>query len=258
LVHAFTLIPGHGKDLKPLQTAQSEALAWVLNTKVTFDNLNHGLLGALPVVHRFNHLRCQFELHKNGLFIQNPILTILGRWRIGLGDHRKLLYYLRKDDLYEEFRPTVGLPRGPVTGDLRPIKAQLHDFLIGKRMVYFRSHKSILLGYITAKGRTESLVDKSIYAPVKWQSHFLSWRRGSLFLNNKCVCSRRWNRSHIKCLPSGLDKLSSDLVAEFEKSRSDFSTNYSIIDFLLNKGWWKDCWDILSEWRTLLVDSMTI
>jgi Reverse transcriptase (RNA-dependent DNA polymerase) len=255
LVYAFTLIPGHGDDLQPLQTAQSDALAWILNTKVILDNLNHGLLGVLPVTHRFRHLRCQFELHKNGLHIQNPFLTILAQWRVGFGDHRKLLYYLRKDDLYEEFRPTVGLPRGTLTGDLRPIKAKLHDFLISKRMIYLRSHKSVLLGYIT--DRTESLVDKSIYAPVKWQSHFLSWRRGALFLNRKCVCNQRWNRSHIKCLPSGLQKLSPNLIVDFEKSRSDFSTNYSIIDFLLNKSHWKECWDILNEWSTLLVNAMT-
>ena len=256
LVYAFTLLPGHGDDLKALQIAQSDALAWVLNTKVNHDNINHGLLGALPIIHRFRHLRCQFELHKNGLHIENPFLTVVVRWRVGFGDHRKLLYYLRKDDLYEEFRPTVGLPRGTLTGDLHRIKAQLHDFLTAKRMIYLQLHKSVLLEYIMA-GRTESLIDKSIYAPVKWQSQFLSWRRGALFLNHKCVCGKRWNRSHIKCLPSGLDKLNLNLIAEFEKSRSDFSTNYSIVDFLLNTSHWKECWEILSVWRTLLVNSMT-
>ena len=191
LVYAFTLMPGHGDDLKPLETTQSDALTCVLNTKA--NNLNHGLLGVLPVIHRFCHLRCQFELHKNGLHLQNPLLAILTQWRVGFGDHRKLLYYLRRDDLYEEFRPTVGLPRGILSSDLRPIKTQLHDFLTSKRMAYLQSHKSILLGYITADSRSSSLMDKSLHSPIKWQSHFLSWRHGAYNLNSRGAVSNKFN-----------------------------------------------------------------
>jgi len=216
--------------LRPIQKLQDEAIAWIFNTNVNKVKVLYGILGALSVEDRFSHLRCGFQLHLDHSFLSNPIRT---------------LSIFQVDKLYQQFVGTV-----PGVLSYSQLKLAMTDFLLSRRSGILGRSKSVLVKYITSDSRTEGLLDRVLLSPIQYQRMFLSWRRGSLFLNQTCVCKERWHRGHIPCLPKGT--LSVELQEDFVRCKENQSKNFCEVDFLLNVQEWSVAFEWMQLWKRTL------
>ena len=203
-------------------------------------NVLNGILGTLTVDQRFSHLRCSFQLHLDHSSSTNPIRTL-----ISSSNSRQFLYSLQSDPLYNQFKSLDDLP----TNHLQ-LKKRMATFLLSRRSVILSQSKSVLVNYIPITARSDSLIDKVLRSPIKFQRTFLSWRRGSLFLNSTCVCTKRWHRGHISCLPT--PQLTLKHRSNFEKMKDQHTKNFCQIDYLLNVQEWDYAWDALQVWKEKL------
>jgi len=71
-------------------------------------------------------------------------------------------------------------------------------------------------------------------------------------MRNKCICGGQWNRKHLSHLPDILQRLSPKLRRLWTSEHQKMSTNYSIIDFLLNHQEWELTHSILNHYRFVL------
>ena len=130
--------------------------------------------------------------------------------------------------LYEQIRFSMNLC------DLLPsthheLKKSLSDFLLSRRSAILSQSFSVLVNYIPFTARSLSLIDKVLFSPIQFQRMFLSWRRGSLFLNSICLCKQRWHRGHINCLPP--ITLPTRFEISFKEVKCNFTKNFCEIDF---------------------------
>ena len=150
-----------------------------------------GILGASTTEERFSHLRCSFQLHLDYSSSMNPIRNL-----ISSSTSRQFLYLLRSNSLYDQFNSSDDL-----STNYQQLKKLMSNFLLSRRSGILSQSKSILVQYIPLTARSNSLIDKVLLSPIQFQRTFLSWRRGSLFLNSICICKERCHRKHISCLP---------------------------------------------------------
>ena len=194
---------------------------------------------------RFSHLRTMFQAHIRSLHQSNPLKVLLEsqqNWKSNV-----LLRHLLGDSRYQQYLADV----------YEPSPNALRAFLLSLRRDYIYKKGDILVNYVLPSARNRSLVDKVLYAPAKWQKEFISWRLGRLFMRNKCVCGGQWNRKHLSHLPDILQRLSPKLRRLWTDEHQKMSTNYSIIDFLLNHQEWELTHLILSQYRSILQDKPT-
>jgi len=211
--------------LRPIQKLQDEAIAWIFNTNANKVKVLYGILGALCIEDRFSHLRCSFQLHLDHSSLSNPIRS---------------LAIFPVDRLYQNFVANVD--------GVRPysqLKIAMVEFLLSRRSGILGRSKSILVNYIAPDSRTDRLIDRVLLSPIQYQRMFLSWRRGSLFLNQICVCKERWHRGHIPCLPKG--SLNIELQEDFERCKEKRTKKFCEVDYLLNV----QEWDVAFEWIQL-------
>jgi len=240
LMHCFRQITGGIKLYVDLHEAQKSALAWVLNTSIVHYKVNQGILGVLPVDERFSHLRTMFQEHIRSLHQSNPLKVLLEsqqNWKPNV-----LLRHLLGDSRYQQYLAEV----------YEPSPNALQAFLLSLRRDYIYQKGDILVNYVLPSARNRSLVDKVLYAPAKCQKEFISWRCGRLFMRNKCICGGQWNRKHLSHLPDILQRLSPKLRRLWTIEHQKMSTNYSIIDFLLNHQEWELTHSILNHYRFVL------
>jgi len=216
--------------LKPIQKIQDQVIAWIFNTNVNKVKVLYGILGALSVEDRFSHLRCGFQLHLDHSSLSNPIRS---------------LSIFQVDVLYRDFVTTIqGVLPYP------QLKLAMAEFLLSRRSGILDRSKSVLVKYITSDCRTERLIDRVLLSPIQYQRTLLSWRRGSLFLNQICICKERWHRGHIPCLPKGT--LSIELREEFVRCKEKQSKNFCEVDFLLNVQEWSVAFEWIQLWKRTL------
>ena len=108
----------------------------------------------------------------------------------------------------------------------------------------------MLVNYIVSGSRTERLVDRTLLSPIQYQRTFLAWRRGSLFLNQTCVCGERWHRGHISCLPKVT--LSDGMQDDFGRCKEKQSKNFCELDYLLNVQEWSLAFEWIQLWKKTL------
>ena len=224
--------------LEPVQKLQNEIVAWIFNSDLKKAKVLHGILGALTVEQRFSHLRCSFQLHLNHLASDNPIRSL-----ISSANTLQFLHSFRQQQLYNEF---LLLPDLPPDMELSKLKLSLSAFLLSRRSVILSQTKSILVNYIAPNSRMDSLVDKVLFCPAKYQRLFLAWRRGTLFLSTVCICGQRWHRGHIHCL--SVPNLSEEQREGFLRGKEVMWKNYCEVDYLLNNQEWERTFDILNKW----------
>jgi hypothetical protein len=123
----------------------------------------------------------------------------------------------------------------------------MSDFLRSQRSRIILQSKSILVNYISKDARTDGLIDRVFTAPIQYQRLFLSWRRGTLFLNKKCICGERWHRGHISCLTKVT--LTFKHRMEFIKYQEKHSKNFCELDYLLNIQRWNFAFDVIKSWQ---------
>jgi len=126
----------------------------------------------------------------------------------------------------------------------------MSTFLLSRRVGILSQSKSILVNYIHLTARSASLIDKVLLSPLPFQRTFLSWRRGSLFLNSICICKERWHRKHISCLP--IPQLISKYRIDFDKVKGQHTKNFCEVDYLLNIQEWNYAWNALQIWTNIL------
>ena len=231
----------NSKDLfDPIQRVQNEAIAWIFNSNISKMKVLEGIIGALTVEQRFRHLRCNFQLHLDRSASSNPIRPLIQKSR-----QFQYLFTLKSDPLYDQFRK---IPDLPVSN--KQIKNRMSSFLLSERSQILSLSKSILVNYIPLTARTPGLVDKVFTAPIQFQRKFLSWRYGSLFIQQICVCGERWHRRHISCLPK--PELTSEHCIRFIECQKEQSTNFSELDYLLNRQEWKLAYELIRSWQGIL------
>jgi hypothetical protein len=130
------------------------------------------------------------------------------------------------------------------------LKAAMAEYLLSRRSGILDKSKSTLVKYITSDSRTEGLIDRVLLSPIQYQRTLLSWRRGSLFLNQICICKERWHRGHIPCLPKGT--LCLKLQQEFEQCKEKRSKNFCEVDYLLNIQEWSKAFEWIELWKKTL------
>lgn len=226
--------------LDSLQKLQDEIVCWIFNAGIKKIKALNGILGILTVDHRFSHLRCRFQLHLHQSAIVNPIRSL-----ISLSNSCQYLSSLRTNTLFDEFMRSPLLP-----STHHELKKSLSDFLLSRRSAILSQSSSVLVNYIPFTARSLSLIDKVLFSPIQFQRMFLSWRRGSLFLNSICLCKQRWHRGHINCLPP--ITLPTRFEISFKEVKCNFTKNFCEIDFLLNKQEWDLVWNILQHWSRIL------
>ena len=190
---------------------------------------------------RFSHLRCSFQLHLDHSAIHNPLRTLIAQSKSD-----QYLSALRFNDLYKRFKMKPDLPSA-----YPALKNLMSEFLLSRRSGIISQSKSVLVNYIPISARTDGLVDRTLIAPIQYQRTFLSWRRGTLFLNNKCSCQQRWHRGHIPCLP--LVSLTSHHRIQFLEWKSQMSKNFCELDYLLNKQEWDLAFEVIKSWQSVFV-----
>ena len=226
----LTVSFGSKDILKPIQKLEDQVIAWIFNCNTNKAKVLYGIIGALSVADRFSHLRCGFQLHLDHSSLSNPIRT---------------LSIFPVDKLYQEFHRSVD---GVLS--YSRLKAAMAEFLLSRRSGILGRSKSILVNYIASDSRTPGLVDRVLLSPIRYQRMLLSWRRGSLFLNQICVCKRRWHRGHIPCLPKGT--LSASLQEDFLSSKEKRSKNFCEVDYLLNVQEWTVAFEWIQLWKRTL------
>jgi hypothetical protein len=237
LTYAFKEVSKLKDMFVSIQKLQNESVAWIFHSNTNKIKLLHGILGALTVQQRFSHLRCSFQLHIDHTALTNPIRNL-----ISSSQPNQYLFTLRTDQLYEQFQTLSDLPPS-----YPALKYRMSGFLLSQRSIIISQSKSVLINYIPKTARTDGLVDKVLTAPIFYQNTFLSWRRGALFLNNKCICGNRWNRGHITCLP----KVALNFIHQnqFIKSQKEMSTNFCELDYLLNVQMWDIAFETIKSWE---------
>jgi hypothetical protein len=237
LIYAFKEYTKTNHLLTPIQKIQDEAIAWVFNANVNKIRVLEGIVGALTVERRFSHLRCSFQLHLDHTTECNPIRTL-----ISLSNSSQYIFTLRTDKLYEQFKSNSVL-----SSTHFELKNGMSDFLRSQRSRIILQSKSILVNYISKDARTDGLIDRVFTAPIQYQRLFLSWRRGTLFLNKKCICGERWHRGHISCLTKVT--LTFKHRMEFIKYQEKHSKNFCELDYLLNIQRWNFAFDVIKSWQ---------
>ena len=225
--------------LNPIQELQDTAIAWIFNCSSNKIKVLEGILGALTVEQRFSHLRCSFQLHLDHSNIHNPIRSL-----VQSSQQCQFLYFFRSNKLYKEFQ-SEDLPT-----HYAALKKCMAKFLLSRQSGILLQSKSTLINYIPFTARSDSLIDKVLHSPIQFQRTFLSWRRGSLFLNSICICKGRWHRGHIPCLP--IPQFSLQNRVDFDKIKEEYSKNFCEVDYLLNVQEWDLAWNILMDWTNLL------
>ena len=213
---------------------------WVFNCSNNKINVLNGILGVLTIEQRFSHLRCSFQLHLDYSSSINPIRKL-----ISSSTSDQFLYLLRSNSLDNQFKSSENLPTNN-----QQLKKLMSTFLLSRRSGILSQSKSILVNYIPLTARSDSLIDKVLLSPIQFQRTFLSWRRGSLFLNSICIYKQRWHRKHISCLP--VHQLTFKHRADFNKIKDQYTKNFCEVDYLLNIQEWDQVWIILKDWTNIL------
>jgi len=239
--YAFQNFIGGKELVMKVQEVQNEAFAWVLNTNERNWRVTEGILGALPTVERFKHLRCGFQLHLANSNRQNPIVHLLT-----VVSYRQFLYCFKTDKLYSEFSSSY---QGP-SNDSKSQKSALHLFLLNCRWGYILKNSGALVKYIPKTARTDSLMDVTLKSPAHLQRRLVSWRRGGLFLNSTCTCGVQWNRGHVEHMPViVLDGEDEREFLEEKKRYEDLKLpNFNRLDYLLNVRAWDAASEVIEVW----------
>lgn len=238
LLYAHCVVSEDWTALKPIQQAQDDAINWIFDSSTKNHNVLRGLLGALTVEKRFRHLRAGFQLHLHDSDGLNPIRPLTRASSRG-----QLLWTLRSDDLFDKFISWE--KRSP-----EHLKESFAQFILEKRKALLLESGSVLVGYVPLSARTDGLVDRVFTAPTRLQSRFTLWRRGTLFVNRKCLCGQRWNRGHISCIDDG--ELPKELTRPFEEEKKTMSKNFCKLDFLLNVRHWDEAESVIEAWTNKL------
>jgi len=237
-----------------LQKQQNRALNWVLcsSPNSPHNTTHEGILGTLPVMERFTHLRCRFQFHLDQCFYENPLRRILHNHIATLGT---LLGSFHRDLLYNKFKCSPEYNAAQFHTK-ESDSVLLTQYLLSLRADHLRHREThrVLLRCISPGSRTQRLVDKVFYAPTLFQRDFVIWRRGILFWGCKCTCGAAWNRGHIHCL--GYIGLPDKLDRAFQDEKPRRPKNFNVIDFLLNEGQWELAHNILHSWKEKLLSSM--
>ena len=231
----------------PFQSIQDRAFRWILFSNADTPRLHQGILGALPVSLRFTHLRCRFQLHIDQSSTQNPLRVIIHSLT-ALG---KFVGRFRHNTLYNEFKRSKIYQEDPIRSKIT-LSEYLSQHLLSLRSAHLCTLQTqlILLTYITIDGRTRSLTDHVLNAPPAFQSEFVSWRKGVLFVNRKCPCKSLWTRRHIKCLP--VVTLPPELESLFQAEKQKQSEKFVCLDFLLNVKEWDLAHHVIDLWSKAL------
>jgi hypothetical protein len=235
----------HSDIYQPLQFIQDQALAWIFSTDSKHYRIYRDILGILPISDRFMHLRCRYQFHLENSFEQNPLRPILVDVLDILG---KFVSQFRSYPLYDQFKRSDFYLNDKLR-TRQSISKSLFDYLLSLRLHYIQC-QSKLLSYITPQARTKNLNDKVFKAPSSFQIDFIAWRRGARFLSFICVCGKRWNRGHIRCLPI---ILSLNLEMDFQKEKREIGPDFERLDFLLNHEQWDLAHSIIEDWNMLLI-----
>jgi hypothetical protein len=223
--------------LSEFEDVQAEGMRWVFHGSSGRNHaLMEGILGILPLAKRFSHLRCRFQLQLRNMADRNPLRDLVEG-----AEPTRFLARFRSDPLFTAFskEPFEGKP-GPA----------LDNFLLGRRREHIGGMRQTLLQNISPSSRTKGLLDKVFKAPPDVQLDFVLWRKGSLFLNRKCVCGKAWKRSHVACMPTV--NLSEEGEGEFRRDRAGMSENFNRLDWLLNNGEWALAGETIGRWRKSL------
>ena len=158
--------------LSPFEEIQKEAMRWIFYSSSERNHmLMEGILGILPLIQRFSHLRCRFQFHLHKMVTNNPLRILIHNAQLA-----DFLAQFRSDSLFSEFL------KQPLEGDA------LDNYLLSKKRNQIGNMKQMLLQYILMASRTDRLLDKIFKAPSYLQVDFVLWRKGSLFINSKCIC----------------------------------------------------------------------
>jgi hypothetical protein len=250
IFQSFAFARKSGALYRPLEEAQRLSLSWILRCKMTTPNIDGAILGCLPIEQRFSQLRTMFQLHRLTIQSESP-LEILLRSSANLSSDT-MIRHLDSDILYNEF--VVLYPTVPV----RQQKPLLHKFLLMKRKEFFDRRAAITLKYIDPNSRSNSLVDCTLFAAVKYQSDFIRWRRGKWLMGNKCICGGMWNRIHAGHLGDIQKHLGMDLYREYLDTRTRNVDGYTVIDFLLNRRQFDLAFHILQDWKKQIFTATAI
>lgn len=239
--YAFQNFIGGKELVMKVQEVQNEAFAWVLNTNERNWRVTEGILGALPIVERFKHLRCGFQLHLANSNPQNPIVHLLA-----VVSHRQFISSFKSDKLYSEFSSSY---QGS-SNDSKAQKSALHLFLLNCRWGYILKNSGVLVKYIPKTARTDSLMDITLKSPAHLQRRLVSWRRGGLFLNSTCKCGAQWNRGHVEHMPAIV--LDAEAEKEFLEEKKRYEglklPNFNRLDYLLNVRAWDAASEVIEVW----------
>src|SRR5205814_5473076 len=238
LTYEFQLFEKSKSLLQPVQKLQDEVVAWIFNSDIKKAKILHGILGALSIDQRFSHLHASFQLHLHQASSDNPIRPLISSSHSG-----QFVHSLPQCQLYNEF---LTLPDLPATSELEKMKQSMSTFLLSRRSGILSQSKSILVNYIAPNSRMDSLVDKVLFSPAKYQRLFLAWRRGTLFLSTVCICGQRWHRGHIRCL--SVPNLSEEQREGFLRGKEVMWKNYCEVYYLLIIQEWERTFEILNKW----------
>lgn len=240
LIYAFKNYTKFKDLLIPIENLRTEAIAWIFNANIRKAKILNGILGTLSVEQRFSHLRCSFQLHPECSAQSNPVHRLISTSKTD-----QYLFTLLTDKLYGQFKAQSDLPSSYLE-----LKQYMSQFLLSRRSGIISQSKSVLINYIPKTARTDGLVDRVLTAPIQYQRTFLSWRRGSLFLNSKCICQERWHRGHIPCLPN--PRLTFKHQIEYLKCKAEMSKNFCKLDYLLNVQEWDLAFEVIKSWQKAL------
>lgn len=240
-------------SLKPLIQIQSKCLSWILNDRQ--HKISSAICGIPQIPQRHLNLACTFTNHLNSLSSSNPSTILWTKYNLTRPLPKNLLlpriyHYDPNQDL--------PLPSNENQDTSQASRLQLSN------LQHYQS-LGILASYILPNGRNINKnsnnigPDQSLFFN-KFPNYLLQWRLNTFGSRSTCPkCSRPFRRSHVEdcSLTESLTNLSNTYFQELSIDILLYptlsSSNYNIIDSLLNNDHQDLAYDILKHIKSLLI-----